>query len=183
MSERNRNPLVWIDLEMSGLDLKKDFILEIACIVTTADLEILGRSREVVVKHSAELMNGMNDWCKEAHRKSGLTEAVLQSTVSMQEAEQEILAFIKQHVPQQGTAVMAGNSIHVDKQFLLKDMPSIPAYLHYRLVDVSTIKELCSRWYPEVFEIAPKKHSNHRALQDIEESIQELTFYRTQIMK
>ena len=182
-NRENQNLLVWIDLEMSGLDLTRDFILEIACIITTGQLEVLGKSEEIIIHHPQSLLDGMNDWCKQTHSKSGLTQQVLESVVSMEEAEDRILSFIKQYVPSKGTAVMAGNSIHVDKQFLPKDMPSIPAYLHYRLVDVSTVKELCARWYPDVFQQAPAKGASHRALKDIEESIQELAFYRQHIMK
>ena len=182
MSELS-NQLVWIDLEMSGLDLKKDHILEIACIITNGDLEIVAKSEDLVINHPVELLDGMNDWCKNSHSLSGLSESVLKSTITLKDAEEKILSFIKQHVSQPGVAILAGNSIHVDKQFLLKDMPSIPAYLHYRLVDVSTVKELCSRWYPQEFSKAPKKTCSHRALADIEESIAELNYYRKAIMK
>ena len=178
-----QDALVWIDLEMSGLDVKKEHILEIACIITDGDLNIIGKSEDLIIHHSKEFLDGMNDWCKKTHTESGLTQAVLNSTLSMADAESKILSFIKKHVGQAGVAVLAGNSIHVDKQFLLKDMPSIPEYLHYRLVDVSTIKELCKRWFPMEFNEAPKKCNNHRALADIEESIEELRYYRKSIMK
>ena len=174
-------PLVWIDLEMSGLNLKTEHILEIACIITDADLNIIAESPNLIINHPQSLMDSMNDWCKKTHTESGLISSVLNSTVSMKDAETQILAFIKEHIPQEKIAILAGNSIHVDKQFLLKDMPLIVEHLHYRLLDVSTVKELCSRWYPEEFNAAAAKACTHRALDDIKESIAELQYYRSAI--
>jgi oligoribonuclease len=174
-------PLVWIDLEMSGLSLKTEYILEIACIITDAELNIIAESPNLIINHPQSLMDSMNDWCKKTHSESGLVSAVLSSKISMKDAENQILSFIKEHIPQEKIAILAGNSIHVDKQFLFKDMPSIVEHLHYRLLDVSTVKELCSRWYPEQFKCAPVKSCTHRALDDIKESISELKYYRSAI--
>ncbi|ORZ37064.1 ribonuclease H-like domain-containing protein, partial [Catenaria anguillulae PL171] len=174
-------PLVWIDCEMTGLDLKKDFIIEIACIITDGYLNIVAESDEIIIHQPQSVMDAMNAWCVEHHGQSGLTAAVLTSTVSMRDAEARILAFIEKHVPDRGLGVLAGNSVHADKQFLQKDMPRIVDHLSYRIVDVSTIKELAARWYPALFDKKPAKKLAHRALDDIRESIDELKWYQSHL--
>lgn len=169
--------LVWIDCEMTGLDTNLDTILEIACVVTTADLVVLG-SEFCIIHKSKEVMDGMDKWCVDHHGKSGLTERVLSSTTSTKEAEARILAFVKQHIPSKRTAPLAGNTVYMDKMFLMREMPDLIAHLHYRVVDVSTIKELCRRWNPQVFNKAPRKMLEHRAVDDIYESIAELKHYK-----
>lgn len=176
-----KDPLVWIDLEMTGLDEATDVILEIACIITDGDLHTVAHGPNIVVRHDEATLCRMNDWCTRTHRESGLWQRVVTSSTSMAEAEAAVLAFVRAHVPMPGVALLAGNSIHVDRRFLAACMPSLLAHLHYRLVDVSTVKELCRRWYADVFEAAPKKALCHRALDDIEESIAELRFYRRHI--
>eukprot|EP00741_Cyanophora_paradoxa_P001767 tig00000073_g1714.t1 len=169
--------LVWVDCEMSGLDLTKDYLLEIAVIVTDSNLNVIAESPEITIHASDELLDGMNDWCKKHHGESGLTQRCRDSKISMKEAESMVLEFVRKNCPE-GKCPLAGNSVHADKEFLRKDMPSFLKYLHYRIVDVSTIKELCRRWAPETFKKAPPKSGAHRALQDIKESIEELHFYK-----
>ncbi|KAI9189536.1 Phosphatidylinositol 3,4,5-trisphosphate-dependent Rac exchanger 2 protein [Blastocladiella emersonii ATCC 22665] len=171
-------PLVWIDCEMTGLDLSKDHIIEIACIITDKDLNVVAESDEIIINQPQHVMDGMNAWCVEHHGKSGLTAAVLASTVSMADAEQRVLDFIRAHVPDRGAGLLAGNSVHADKQFLQIDMPRVVEHLSYRILDVSTVKEIVNRWYPKVAEGRPAKNFSHRALDDIRESIAELKYYR-----
>ncbi|XP_068096943.1 oligoribonuclease, mitochondrial [Hyperolius riggenbachi] len=182
MSGNMEQRMVWVDLEMTGLDIKKDEIIEMACIITDSELNILAEGPNLIIKQPDELLDGMSEWCKEHHGQSGLTEAVRNSKVSLPQAEYEFLSFIRQNTPP-GVCPLAGNSVHVDKVFLNKYMPQFMRHLHYRIVDVSTIKELCRRWYPVEYELAPKKASSHRALDDIQESIKELRFYREHIFK
>ncbi|KAJ8275633.1 hypothetical protein COCON_G00073850 [Conger conger] len=174
--------LVWVDLEMTGLDIEKDQIIEMACIITDSNLNILAEGPNLIIKQPDELLDGMSDWCKEHHGKSGLTQAVRNSKISLQQAEYEFLAFIRDHTPP-GHCPLAGNSVHADKKFLDKYMPQFMRHLHYRIVDVSTIKELCRRWFPEEYKLAPQKKASHRALDDISESIKELQFYRANVFK
>ncbi|XP_068411907.1 oligoribonuclease, mitochondrial isoform X2 [Eschrichtius robustus] len=136
----------------------------------------------LIIKQPDELLDSMSDWCKEHHGKSGLTKAVKESTMTLQQAEYEFLSFVRQLTPP-GLCPLAGNSVHADKKFLDKYMPQFMKHLHYRIIDVSTVKELCRRWYPEEYEFAPKKAASHRALDDISESIKELQFYRNNIFK
>ncbi|XP_062342039.1 small fragment nuclease isoform X1 [Osmerus eperlanus] len=178
MSQR----MVWVDLEMTGLDIERDQIIEMACIITDSDLKILAEGPNLIINQSSELLDRMSDWCKEHHGQSGLTQAVRDSKVSLQQAEYEFLSFIRQHTPP-GHCPLAGNSVHADKKFLDKYMPQFMHHLHYRIIDVSTIKELCRRWFPEEYMLAPQKKASHRALDDIEESIKELKFYRANIFK
>ncbi|XP_064208617.1 small fragment nuclease [Anguilla rostrata] len=178
MSQR----LVWVDLEMTGLDIERDQIIEMACIITDSNLNILAEGPNLIIKQPDELLDGMSDWCKEHHGKSGLTQAVRDSTISLQQAEYEFLAFVRDHTPP-GHCPLAGNSVHADKKFLDKYMPQFMHHLHYRIVDVSTIKELCRRWFPEEYKLAPQKKASHRALDDICESIKELRFYRASVFK
>jgi len=146
-------------------------------LITDCDLNIATEALELIIHQSAEIMENMDDWCKEHHGNSGLTASVLSSKVTTSEAASTILSFLKQHIPEPHIAPLAGNSVHFDKLFLEKEMPSVVEHLHYRIVDVSTIKELVRRWYPEVFNRL-RKNGAHRALQDIHESIDELKYYR-----
>ncbi|KAF6334130.1 RNA exonuclease 2 [Rhinolophus ferrumequinum] len=159
--------MVWVDLEMTGLDIEKDQIIEMACLITDSDLNILAEGPNLIIKQPDELLDSMSDWCKEHHGK---------------QAEYEFLSFVRQQTPP-GLCPLAGNSVHADKKFLDKYMPQFMKHLHYRIIDVSTVKELCRRWYPEEYEFAPKKAASHRALDDISESIKELQFYRNNIFK
>jgi oligoribonuclease len=170
--------LVWIDCEMTGLDLSRDALIEIAVLVTDGDLKVLGDGVDVVIHADEDKLAGMPDIVREMHAKSGLTEAVRASTVTLAEAQERALAYIREHVPDPRTAPLAGNSIATDRGFLARDMPALDTHLHYRMVDVSSIKELCRRWYPRVFYAKPEKGLAHRALADIEESIRELDYYR-----
>ena len=170
--------LVWIDCEMTGLDLRHDALIEVAALVTDPDLNVLGEGVDVVIHADDELLDGMVDVVRTMHDKSGLTEAVRASTVTLAEAEELILAYVKQHVPDPRTAPLCGNSIATDRGFIARDMLNLDAHLHYRMIDVSSIKELCRRWYPRVYFGQPAKGLAHRALADIRESIRELEYYR-----
>ncbi|MEU6644291.1 oligoribonuclease [Saccharomonospora sp. NPDC046836] len=170
--------LVWIDCEMTGLDLAKDALIEIAVLVTDAELRILGAGLDLVVHASDEMLANMPDVVRDMHAHSGLTEEVRRSTVTLEEAEQQVLAYVREHVPDPQTAPLAGNSIGTDRGFIARDMPELDAYLHYRMVDVSSIKELVRRWYPRIYYAKPEKGLAHRALADIRESIGELEYYR-----
>jgi oligoribonuclease len=170
--------LVWIDCEMTGLDLRNDALIEIAALVTDGNLRVLGDGVDLVIHTDDALLDGMVDVVRDMHARSGLTEEVRRSTVSVREAEERVLAYIREHVPEPRTAPLAGNSIATDRGFLTRDMPELDAHLHYRMVDVSSIKELCRRWFPRVFYAKPEKGMAHRALADIQESIRELDYYR-----
>ncbi|XP_060911725.1 small fragment nuclease isoform X2 [Labrus mixtus] len=178
MSQR----IVWVDLEMTGLDIEKDQIIEMACIITDAELKLVAEGPNLIIKQPDALLDGMSEWCQEHHGKSGLTQAVRDSKISLEHAEYEFLSFIRLHTPP-GQCPLAGNSVHADKRFLDKYMPQFMYHLHYRIIDVSTIKELCRRWFPEDYKMAPQKKATHRALDDIQESIKELLFYRAHIFK
>ncbi|KPP64068.1 oligoribonuclease, mitochondrial-like [Scleropages formosus] len=181
-SEDMTQRMVWVDLEMTGLNIEKDQIIEMACIITDPDLNIVAEGPNLIVNQSDELLDGMSEWCKEHHGKSGLTQAVRDSRISLQQAEYEFLSFVRQHTPP-GHCPLAGNSVHADKKFLDKYMPQLMRHLHYRIIDVSTVKELCRRWFPEEYKLAPQKKASHRALDDIRESIKELQFYKTNVFK
>ncbi|GAA1348033.1 oligoribonuclease [Falsarthrobacter nasiphocae] len=169
--------IVWIDCEMTGLDLAKDALVEVACIVTDSELNPLGEGVDVVIRPSAEAVAGMNDFVRAMHTNSGLI-TELDSGVSMAEAQKVIMDCIREHCPEPKKALLAGNSVGTDKAFLARDMPEVIDHLHYRLIDVSTIKELARRWYPRAYFKAPAKTGNHRALGDILDSIAELRYYR-----
>ncbi|KAI7845058.1 hypothetical protein COHA_001423 [Chlorella ohadii] len=178
-----QQPLIWIDLEMTGLDVESDQILQIAVICTDGSLEEEVEGPEITIHQPEEVLQSMNEWCVEQHGKSGLTQACRHSTISLAEAEQQVLAFVQQHAPEPGTAQIAGNSVHVDLAFLRKHMPRLVDHLHYRIVDVSTVGELCRRWFPKEHMRGPKKKNTHTALSDIKESIAQLKYYRRSIFK
>ncbi|KAI8320271.1 ribonuclease H-like protein [Martensiomyces pterosporus] len=171
-------PLVWIDCEMTGLDYDSDTIIEIACVITDGDLNVLEQGEDIVIHQPQEVMDAMNDWCKDHHGGSGLTEKVLGSKVTMAEAEHSVLGLVKRHCSKPRTAILAGNSVHADRAFLVRHMPRLTEHLHYRIVDVSSIKELARRWNPQAYKSAPRKKEAHRALDDILESIDELRYYK-----
>ncbi len=173
-----RDELVWIDCEMTGLDLAKDLLIEIAVLVTDADLNILGDGIDVVIHADDAAMSSMIPVVTEMHTRSGLIEEVRASTVDVPTAEEMVLDYIRSHVKQAKTAPLAGNSIATDRGFIARDMPKLDDYLHYRMIDVSSIKELCRRWYPRIYFGQPEKGLAHRALADIHESIRELKYYR-----
>ena len=173
-----RDELVWIDCEMTGLDLGSDKLIEIAALVTDAELNVLGEGVDVVIHADDAALDGMVDVVATMHSKSGLTEEVRTSTVDVAAAEQLVLEYIRGHVKQANTAPLCGNSIATDRGFIARDMPALDAFLHYRMIDVSSIKELCRRWYPRIYFGQPEKGLAHRALADIHESIRELKYYR-----
>jgi len=173
-----RDELVWIDCEMTGLDLKTDRLIEIAVLVTDADLNVLGDGIDVVIHADDAALSSMIPVVTEMHSRSGLTDEVRASTIGMAEAEDLVLDYIRAHVKQAKTAPLAGNSIATDRGFIVRDMPKLDDYLHYRMIDVSSIKELCRRWYPRIYFGQPEKGLAHRALADIHESIRELKYYR-----
>lgn len=163
---------------MTGLDPVADALVEVACLVTDGELNILGEGVDVVIHASDEVLDSMGPVVVEMHRASGLTEEVRTSTVTMADAEAQVLAYVREHVPEAGKAPLCGNSVGTDRGFLARDMPELDAYLHYRIVDVSSIKELTRRWFPRAYFAAPKKDGGHRALADIRESVRELAYYR-----
>lgn len=170
--------LVWIDCEMTGLDLRKDALIEIAALVTDADLNVLGEGVDIVIHAEDDVLSAMPDVVREMHDRSGLTEEVRRSAVTLAQAEQQVLDYIRRYVPDGRTAPLAGNSIATDRGFIARDMPRLDAHLHYRMVDVSSIKELCRRWFPRIYYAQPEKGLAHRALADVRESIRELAYYR-----
>lgn len=169
---------MWIDCEMTGLDLKSDLLIEIAVLVTDSELNILGDGLDVVIHAEDSALDSMIDVVTQMHTKSGLIEEVRTSTVDVATAEDMVLTYIREHVRQAKTAPLAGNSIATDRGFIARDMPKLDDYLHYRMIDVSSIKELCRRWYPRIYFGQPEKGLAHRALADIHESIRELRYYR-----
>lgn len=170
--------LVWIDCEMTGLDLGKDALIEIAALVTDSDLNIIGDGVDVVIHADDTVLDAMPDVVREMHARSGLTSEVRASAVTLAEAEKQVLDYVRTHVPEPRTAPLCGNSIATDRGFIARDMPTLDNHLHYRMVDVSSIKELCRRWYPRIYYAQPDKGLAHRALADIKESIRELVYYR-----
>lgn len=170
--------LVWIDCEMTGLDLGRDALIEIAALVTDADLNILGDGVDVVIHADDDVLAAMPDVVRDMHEKSGLTDEVRASIVSLADAERMVLDYVKEHVPEARTAPLAGNSIATDRGFIIRDMTELNEHLHYRMIDVSSIKELCRRWFPRIYFAQPEKGLAHRALADIKESILELAYYR-----
>jgi oligoribonuclease len=176
MTERN-DRIVWIDCEMTGLSLEHDALVEVAALVTDSDLNVLGEGIDVVIRPPAEALAQMPDVVRDMHTSSGLL-TELEAGVTLAEAEERVLAYVREFVPGARKAPLAGNTVYVDRGFLSRDMPALDAHLHYRLIDVSSIKELIRRWFPKIYFNSPAKHGGHRALADILESIEELKFYR-----
>ena len=172
--------LVWIDCEMTGLDLTTDALIEVAALVTDADLNVLGPGVDVVVRPSDESLAQMGDFVREMHQKSGLL-PLLENGLPLPEAEELVLAYVREFVPEPRKVPLAGNTVGTDRSFLARDMPALESHLHYRSVDVSSIKELARRWFPRAYYNTPDKTGNHRALADIAESIEELRYYREAI--
>jgi oligoribonuclease len=169
--------LVWIDCEMTGLDLGADALIEVAALVTDFDLNVLGEGVDVVIKPSQEALDQMVEFVRTMHETSGLLDELPNGT-TLEDAEQQVLAYITEHCPEGSRPPLAGNTVATDRAFLARDMPDLESFLHYRIVDVSSIKELSRRWYPRAYFAAPTKRGNHRALADIQESIEELRYYR-----
>jgi oligoribonuclease len=176
-----RDELVWIDCEMTGLDLASDRLIEIAVLVTDSELNILGDGLDVVIHTDDAALAGMVDVVTRMHTKSGLIDEVRASTIDVPTAEAMALDYIREHVKLAKTAPLAGNSIATDRGFIARDMPALDDFLHYRMIDVSSIKELCRRWYPRIYFGQPEKGLAHRALADIHESIRELKYYRSTV--
>ncbi|GAB2835331.1 oligoribonuclease [Actinocorallia aurea] len=172
--------LVWIDCEMTGLELTRDALIEIAVLVTDSELNILDEGVDLVIKPPEESLTQMNKVVRDMHTTSGLLKE-LPGGITLAEAETRVLDYVKQHVPDPKKAPLCGNSIATDRSFLARDMPALDAHLHYRMVDVSSIKELSRRWYPRVYFASPEKKGGHRALADIAESIRELRYYRAAV--
>lgn len=175
--------LVWADCEMTGLEISTDTLVEIALVVTDSDLNVIDEGIDIVIQESAEKLDSMKDIVKKMHDKSGLTKEILKSNVSVSQAEKMCLDYLKNLGIKGGSAPLCGNSIGVDRRFLDKYMPNLDFFLHYRSIDVSSFKELCRRWYPDVFSSRPEKLGEHRALGDILGSIEEMKFYREHMLK
>ncbi|WP_299960404.1 oligoribonuclease [uncultured Modestobacter sp.] len=178
MADSAANNLVWIDCEMTGLDLTRDKLIEVAVVVTDSELNVLDPGLDVIIHADDADLAGMVGVVRDMHAKSGLTEEVRASTVTLAEAQEQVLAYVKRFVPERRTAPLCGNSIGTDRGFLARDMPELDDHLHYRMIDVSSIKELSRRWFPRVYFAQPPKGLAHRALADILESIRELAYYR-----
>jgi oligoribonuclease len=175
--------LVWVDLEMTGLDVDRHRIVEIAVLVTDAQLELLDDGLDLVVHQPPAALAEMDDFVRKMHTKSGLLAEIERSTLTLDDAGKQAIEYISRFVPEPGTAPMCGNSIGVDRRFLDRYLPDLDRYLHYRSIDVSSIKELCRRWYPAAYQKRPSKTEAHRALDDIRESVAELRYYRQAIMR
>ncbi|EEB05391.1 RNA exonuclease [Schizosaccharomyces japonicus yFS275] len=176
MTAALRSPLVWVDCEMTGLEVGKDVLMEVAAIITDGDLNPIEEKFEETIHVDDDKLRQMNDWCIDHHGASGLTERCRQCKQSVNQVEQKLLNYIQKYIPRRREALIAGNSVHADVRFLTVEMPKVIEHLHYRIIDVSTIKELCRRWRPDIPPF--KKRLAHRALSDIEESIAELKYYR-----
>ncbi len=178
MADRPPDRLVWVDCEMTGLDLGKDQLVEIAVVVTESDLTELDSGLNIIIRPAdMSVLDSMDEVVREMHTASGLLEEI-PNGVTLAEAQEKVLDYVRQHVPDSRKAPLAGSSVYVDRGFLARDMPALDAHLHYRVVDVSSIKELARRWYPRAYFASPEKRGNHRALGDIRESIAELRYYR-----
>jgi oligoribonuclease len=173
--------LVWLDLEMTGLDIERHTIVEIACIVTDSELKVLDDGIDIVIHQDADALAQMDDFVRKMHTKSGLLPQIGASDVSLATAQARTLEYVKLHVAGPGIAPLCGNSIGTDRRFLDRYMHDLDTFLHYRSVDVSSLKELCRRWYPAIYQQRPGKSEQHRALDDIRESIEELRFYKEQL--
>lgn len=171
---------MWVDCEMTGLDTDNDVLIEVAALVTDHDLNVLGDGVDMVIKPTQDKIDGMNDFVRNMHVESGLLDD-LASGVSLVEAEQAVLTYLREWIPEAGKVPLAGNSIATDRAFIAKYMPELDKFLHYRMIDVSSVKELAKRWYPRAYFAAPGKTGNHRALGDIQDSIAELRYYRSTV--
>jgi oligoribonuclease len=169
--------LVWIDCEMTGLDLGADALIEVAALVTDFELNVLGDGVDIVIRPPREALDQMIDFVRTMHTTSGLLEELPAGT-TLEDAQAQVLAYVREHCPEGSRPPLAGNTVATDRSFLARDMPELESFLHYRIVDVSSIKELARRWYPRAYYAAPEKSGNHRALADIRESIEELRYYR-----
>jgi len=178
--KQRSDSLVWIDLEMTGLDPKTCTILEIGAVVTDGELEVIEEGPAIAIRHSDKVLDGMESWSRYHHRKSGLTQACKESKIRLKKAEDLTLGFIQKHC-KKGTAPICGNTIWQDRRFLVKYMPRLEQYLHYRTIDVSSIKELVSRWYPKDHAMPREKKQTHRVMDDVRESIEELRHYREKV--
>jgi len=172
--------LVWIDCEMTGLDPVTDALMEVAVLVTDFELTVLGDGLDLVIKPPADALDQMDGFVRDMHTSSGLL-SQLDSGVTVAEAEEQVLEHVQQHCPEGSRPPLAGNTVGTDRIFIARDMPALDTFLHYRVVDVSSIKELARRWYPRTYYNAPAKRGNHRALADIQESIEELRYYRATV--
>lgn len=181
MTQINENNLIWIDLEMTGLEPEKDRIIEIATVITDSELNIIAEGPVMAIHQAQTVLDGMDNWCVEQHGKSGLTQRVQESNFSEIKAENETLEFLKKYVPAKASP-MCGNTIYQDRRFLVKYMPALENYFHYRLLDVSTVKILAQKWAPGIMK-GFKKESTHLALQDIRDSIEELRYYRANFIR
>lgn len=173
--------IVWLDCEMTGLDLARDALVEIACIVTESDLTPLDEGLSVVIKPPDEALTGMDPVVVQMHQESGLITEIPDGT-TLAQATEAVLAYVRRHVPEARRAPLAGSTIYVDRGFLARDMPELDAHLHYRVIDVSSVKELVRRWYPKIYYASPVKTGNHRALGDVLDSIAELRYYRQTVI-
>lgn len=180
-SSIKNDSFVWIDLEMTGLDVTKERILQVACIITDTNLNQKHEGIDLIIHQPNELLNSMNDWCKTTFAKTGLTKAVQNSKLSESEAEKKLYDYIKTYTEEEGTRYLAGNTVYMDRRFIEVYMPSVHSLLHYRIIDVSTIKELCRHWYPTKFSSLCNKKLVHKAFDDIKESIEELQQYKNHI--
>jgi oligoribonuclease len=175
--------LAWMDLEMTGLDPTKDAIVEIATLLTDDDLSVVAVGPDIVVATSQEQLDAMSDLVREMHTRSGLLAAIASSTISLEEAGKATLEFLMAHISEPGTVPLCGNSIGMDRRFLAAQLPAIEQFFHYRSIDVSTVKELARRWFPQVLAGAPRKHGGHRAMEDVKESVAELAYYRQTVFR
>jgi oligoribonuclease len=178
--KKRADNLVWIDLEMTGLDPKKCTILEIGVVVTTGNLDVVAEGPSIAIRHSEKVLSSMEPWSRYHHKKSGLTDECRGSAVSLKKAEAAVLDFVRAHCKPR-TAPLCGNTVWQDRRFLVKYMPKLESHLHYRVIDVSSIKELVQRWYGDGHKMPRQKKQTHRVLQDIRESIEELRFYRQKV--
>ncbi|KAL6941920.1 hypothetical protein ACO0QE_003082 [Hanseniaspora vineae] len=182
--KRVYKPIVWIDCEMTGLDHHNDYIIEICCIITDGNLKVVDeQGYESVIHCPKSIMDKMDQWCIDHHGSSGLTEKVINSDITKEQVDSELLAYIKKYIPDSRVGILAGNSVHVDRLFMLKDLPQVVEHLTYRIIDVSSIMEVCRRHNSELSNVMPRKKAAHTAKSDILESIEQLRFYRTHYLK
>jgi len=184
MSTSHNDRMIWIDCEMTGLDVEKCTLVEIACIVSegNSQLDIVAEGPDIVIHQPDIVLDNMTDWCRNTFTKNHLLTAIRQSDISLADAEHQMLAFVQKYT-NAGECPLAGNTVSMDRQFIERYMPRLAAHFHYRTIDVSSVKELCRRWYPTIYADAPKKALTHRALDDIRESISELRYYQSTIFK